>query len=85
MADVFRGTVEEYRALYMEKNAHLEQFLEQVTAFEFYREIFPEGSFERRGCQGDHKPNGIAVALPGRGGSVNGIAVEIEEIGRAHV
>ena len=83
MADVFRGTVEEYRALYMEKNAHLAQFLEQVTAFEFYREIFPEGSFERRGCQGDHKPNGIAVALPGRGGSVNGIAVEIEGDGKA--
>ena len=30
--NVFRGTVEEYRALYMEKNAHLEQFLEQVIS-----------------------------------------------------
>ena len=45
----FRGTVEEYQALYKEKNAHLEQFLEQVSPFEFYREIFPEGSFERKG------------------------------------
>ena len=45
---MFRGTVEEYRALYMEKNAHLEQFLEQVTPFEFYREIFPEGSLSGR-------------------------------------
>ena len=43
---VLHGTVKEYQALYMEKNAHLEQFLEQVTPFEFYREIFPEGSFE---------------------------------------
>jgi len=49
---VFHGTVEEYQALYMEKNAHLEQFLEQVTPFEFYREIFPEGSFERWGAYG---------------------------------
>ena len=31
MSNGFRGTVSEYQALYMEKNAHLEQFLEQVT------------------------------------------------------
>ena len=80
---MFRGTVEEYRALYMEKNAHLEQFLEQVTPFEFYREIFPEGSFERKGHFEDSKPNGIVVSLPGRGGSVNGIALEIEGDGKA--
>ena len=33
MSNGFRGTVSEYQALYMEKNAHLEQFLEQVTPF----------------------------------------------------
>ena len=81
--NVFHGTVEEYQALYMEKNAHLEQFLEQVTPFEFYREIFPEGSFERQGHFEDSKPNGIAVHLPGKGGSVNGIALEIEGDGTA--
>ena len=80
---VLHGTVKEYQALYMEKNAHLEQFLEQVTPFEFYREIFPEGSFERWGHMDDHKPNGIAVSLPGRGGSINGIALEIEGDGKA--
>ena len=79
----FRGTVEEYQALYMEKNAHLEQFFEQVTSFEFYRELFPVGSFERRGHFEDSKPNGIAVSLPGRGGSINGIALEIEGDGKA--
>ncbi len=79
----FRGTVEEYQALYKEKNAHLEQFLEQVTPFEFYREIFPEGSFERKGHYEDKKPNGIAVSLPGKGGSVNGIALGIEGDGKA--
>ena len=83
MSNGFRGTVSEYQALYMEKNAHLEQFLEQVTPFEFYREIFPEGTFERQGHFEDSKPNGIAVSLPGKGGSVNGIALEIEGDGTA--
>ena len=41
MSSEFRGTVAEYQALYIEKNAHLDQFLEQVTPYEFYREIFP--------------------------------------------
>ena len=77
------GTVSEYQTLYMEKNAHLEQFLEPVVPFEFYREIFPEGSFERKGHQEDKKANGIAVSLPGKGGSVNGIALEIEGDGKA--
>ncbi len=76
MSSGFRGTVAEYQALYMEKNAHLEQFLEQVEPFDFYREIFPEGSFERKGHYEDSRPNGIAVSLPGKGGSVNGIALE---------
>ncbi len=83
MSSGFRGTVAEYQALYMEKNAHLEQFLEQVEPFDFYREIFPEGSFERWGHQEDNKANGIAVSLPGKGGSVNGIALEIEGDGKA--
>ena len=58
MLDALGGTVLEYQALYMEKNAHLEQFLEQVEPFEFYREIFPEGSFERQGHYEDNKPMG---------------------------
>lgn len=77
------GTIEYYQALYEEKNAHLDQFLEQVTPFEFYREIFPEGSFERKGCYEDRKPNGIALSLPGKGGAVNGIALKIKGNGRA--
>ena len=83
MSSGFRGTVAEYQALYREKNAHLEQFLEQVEPFDFYREIFPEGSFERKGHYEDKKPNGIAVSLPGKGGSLNGIALEIEGDGKA--
>ena len=44
-----QDALEQMRQLYREKNEHLEKFLEPVTPFEFYREIFPEGSLERRG------------------------------------
>lgn len=60
----------------------MDQFLEQVEPFDFYREIFPEGSYERKGHYEDSKPNRIAVYLPGKGGSVNGIALEIEGDGK---
>ena len=78
----------ELRQLYCEKNKHLEQFYEPVTAYEFYREIFPVGSFERKGVYEDQKGNGIAVTIPPKGtkgikGGENGIALEIEGDGRA--
>ena len=38
-----------------------DRFLEPVAPYEFYREIFPEGSFERKGHFEDRKGNGIAV------------------------
>ena len=41
--------LERQRALYREKNDLLRQYLEPVEPFEFYREIFAEGSFERKG------------------------------------
>ena len=63
------------RALYQEKNEHLEKFLEPVTPFEFYREIFPVGSFERKGHFEDAKGNGIAVTVPPKAA---GIALEIK-------
>ena len=40
-----QAAMERLRELYQEKNEHLETFLEAVTPFEFYREIFPVGSF----------------------------------------
>ena len=45
--------LERQQALYREKNAHLRQYLEPVEPYEFYREIFPEGSFERKGHSED--------------------------------
>ena len=56
-----QAALERQRALYREKNAHLGKYLEPVEPFEFYREIFPEGSFERRGHFEDAKGNGIAL------------------------
>ena len=44
-----QDAMERLRELYLEKNEHLAKFLEPVTPFEFYREIFPVGSFERKG------------------------------------
>ena len=82
MEAVFYGTVEGYRALYREKNAYLEQYLEEVTPHEFYREIFPEGSFERKGCYEDGKPNGIALTLSAGTGVANGIALEVGKNGQ---
>ena len=58
--------LERLRELYREKNEHLEKFLEPVEPYEFYREIFPEGSFERKGHFEDRKGNGIAVTVTGR-------------------
>ena len=56
--------LERQQALYREKNAHLRQYLEPVEPYEFYREIFPEGSFERKGHFEDAKGNGIALVVP---------------------
>ena len=36
-----QASMDYLRDLYREKNEHLEKFLEPVTPFEFYREIFP--------------------------------------------
>ncbi len=74
--------VERKQRLYQEKNEHLRKFLETVEAYDFYREIFPEGTFERRGHYEDARANGIAVTIP-QSGKANGIALEIEGDGRA--
>ena len=59
--------LQELRDLYQEKNDLLDQYLEPVAGFDVYREIFPEGSFERQGIYEDQKGNGIAVEILGKG------------------
>ena len=72
-----QAALERQRALYREKNAHLRQYLETVDPFEFYREIFPEGSFERKGHYEDAKGNAIALTVPKKQNSrENGVASE---------
>ena len=78
----YGAELERKQRLYQEKNEHLRKFLEPVDAYEFYREVFPEGAFERRGHYEDAKANGIAVTIRQKG-KANGIALEIEGDGRA--
>ena len=67
-----------------EKNEHLERFLEPVAPYEFYREIFPEGSFERKGHFEDRKGNGIAVTVQKvEVDKATGNALQIEGDGKA--
>lgn len=58
----FRKLNEE-RKSYKIKNEYLENNFEEVNAIDFYREIFPEGSFERKGCKDDLKANGILTVI----------------------
>ena len=83
MADQ-QEALERQRELYQEKNEHLERFLEPVAPYEFYREIFPEGSFERKGHFEDRKGNGIAVTVQKvEVDKATGIALQIEGDGKA--
>ena len=71
--------LERQQALYREKNAHLWQYLEPVEPYEFYREIFPKGPFERKGHYEDAKGNAIALTVPKKQDSQeNGVALEID-------
>ena len=72
--------MEQLRQLYQDKTDLLETYLEPVEPHEFYREIFPRGSFERKGRYEDEKGNGIAVTIPQQS---RGIALEIEREGKA--
>lgn len=60
------------RAEFTAKNAYLGVELERVTPREYYRDMFPDGSFEAEGdLDGERRPNGLASVLedseqPGR-------------------
>ena len=53
------------KQLFKMKNEWLGQFYEEVKPRDFYRAVFPEGSFEREGhhepCRIPHKPCSIGV------------------------
>ena len=54
------------KQLYKLKNEWLGQFFEEVKPKEFYRAVFPEGSFERKRC----KNLVIRLAVKARGSEV---------------
>ena len=49
--------------LFNEKNEFLNKDYKRIDYKEFYRDIFPIGSFERRNKLSDNKANGIAVVI----------------------
>lgn len=51
------------KQLYVAKNAHLSTYYAEVDSMDFYRDIFPVGSFERKGRFDDQKPNGIVIDI----------------------
>lgn len=52
------------KQLYKLKNEWLGQFFEEVKPKEFYRAVFPEGSFERAGHFEDGKANTSSTGSP---------------------
>ncbi len=51
------------KQLFKMKNEWLEQFYEEVKPRDFYRAVFPEGSFEREGHPEDEKCNGVLTVI----------------------
>ena len=51
------------KQLYKMKNEYLNTYFEEVSPKEFYRAVFPEGSFERAGHPEDEKANGIITII----------------------
>ena len=49
--------------LYQMKNEYLYTYFEEVSPKDFYRDVFPEGSFERAGHPEDGKANGILTVI----------------------
>jgi hypothetical protein len=64
--DTVKAKEAEFRALYDMKNSILGSRYNSVRPMKFYRDLFPEGSFERKGHKEDGKPNGIIINLDSR-------------------
>jgi len=87
--------IQKQRALYLEKNAWLDAHYERIEPHVFYREIFPVGSFERKGHFEDEKGNGVGISVheasEGAEGAENGserrgngIGMNVMEKGEVH-
>ena len=87
--------IQKQRALYLEKNAWLDAHYERIEPHAFYREIFPVGSFERKGHYEDEKGNGVGISVheapEGADGAENGserrgngIGMNVKSEGKVH-
>lgn len=68
------------KQLYKLKNEHLNQYFEEVSCLDFYRDVFPRGSFERKGHFEDEKANGVLTVIEGEKARNYVIFDELEEI-----
>jgi hypothetical protein len=59
--------MEQMGELYWEKEKHLQQYLEQVSQYEFYRELFPQNSLQLAGQLNDNRGNAIALEILEKG------------------
>ena len=53
------------KQLFKMKNEWLKQSYAEVKPRDFYRAVFPEGSFEREGHPEDEKCNGVLTVIDG--------------------
>ena len=60
-----RKPTDKDKQLFKMKNEWLGQFYEEVKPRDFYRAVFPEGSFEREGHPEDEKCNGVLTVIEG--------------------
>ena len=60
---MIKKNLTDLQELYWQKTTHLENVLEEVRAEDFYRDLFPEGSFETRGDYDAQLPNGIVMQV----------------------
>lgn len=70
------------KELYISKCEYMGQYFDEVSAKEFYREVFPVGELEREGHPEDGKANGILTIIRGDRAKNRIIFDELDEIDR---
>jgi len=61
--ELSRDEIQYLTGEFWEKQAYLRENLVEVTPYQYYRDMFPEGSFEVEDSKTEHKPNGIASVI----------------------
>ncbi|MGN0629701.1 MAG: hypothetical protein ACI4JN_00085 [Ruminococcus sp.] len=65
---------------YLEKNNLLKGYAAEISPMEFYRDMFPVGSFEQQGCPEERKANGILCSVKDGKGRHRLVFDDLEEI-----